>query len=348
MRVVFPVPYLDRLEPGSSGLCIRFDDVAEHEVPEIAGEDAPVIVSARSSFRNDHEDLCWRSIDLRLHDGKLLRSAKNSADSGNCIVAQAIPRRIGHRIDWGDSEFVRLLPGWRDKYLTSAVLDLRNGKSGFSRIRTALDPGLLEEWSRERMRKMTELALARLVLIDGQLWKQTNWPRIRLGGDRSLMAQITFDEEKEWVRPWYGHLPFEARMILLSQNYMVSEIAEEAGIPLSDGHQVIVDHIDFDALPYLNERVAEAWRVASTLEHRASSIIGEQPATAVASWLALRDALRKRDPDAGVEDILQLVLPLKEALGWGRPDIAAETDKMLSVLNIDEAISPARSESPRR
>lgn len=342
MRVAFPVLYLDRLESGSEKLCIRLDEVVEHDVPEITSACAPVIVSARSSVIGEDNGVHWRSNDLRLHDGKLLRLAGYSASPDHCIAAQELPQRVRGRINWKYTEFVPLLPGSRDIYLSNAAVAVRNGKSGFIRVRASLDEELLTEWSRDRMHEMTRRALERLVVVDGQVWKQTNWPRIRLASDRALMAQITFDEEEEWVRPHYGHLSSDHRMILLSQAHKIPDIAAEAGLPLADGYQVAVDYIATDAPPYLNERMNEAWRVAATLERKVASIIGEQSPEAVFGWLALRDTISKRDPQAQVEDIIEMVVAQREALYRDRPDIVAETDRMLSVFDGDDALSPAR------
>ncbi|MBY3433381.1 hypothetical protein HFN89_04295 [Rhizobium laguerreae] len=347
MRVVFPVPYLDRLEPRSEDLCIRLDDVVECEVPEATIADARIVVSARSSRIGEDNGVYWRRNDLRYHGGKLLRRAGHTAAPDNYIEAQDLPQRLRGRIDWKHIGFVPLLPGSKDRYLHDAAVAVRHGKSGFIRIRARLDEELLVEWSRDRMREMTQRALERLVVVDGEVWKQTNWPRIMLGGDRELMALLTFDEEKEWVRPHYGHMTSEHRMILLSQAHKIPDIAAEAGRPLAEGYQVAVDYIARDALPFLNERVDEAWRVAATLEHRVSSIIGEQSPAAVASWLALREAVRERDPKAEVDDILEIVFTLKDALDRDRSDIVsevvAETDRMLSVFDLDEMDLPALS-----
>ncbi|MCS4089579.1 hypothetical protein [Rhizobium sp. BK176] len=334
MKVILPVIYLDRLE--TDGLGLQTGELIERDVPEISSCDAPVIVSARSSFTmEDH--IRWRSIDLRLHKGKILRSANYFADSQHCIGTDALPARVRGKVDWKYGEFIQLLPGSRDRYLHNAAVSLQNGNSGFIRIRAALDDDLMIEWAQARMREMTQRALDRLVIVDGQVWKETNWPRIRLAGERSLMAQLTFDEENESVRPHYGRLAYDHRMLLLSQAHKIRQLAEEAGIPLDDDHRVEVDRIDTGAMPFLSERLNEAWRIADTVERRVSSIVGEQSDEAVASWLALRDALSRRDPEAEVEDVVELVMAMKNVLGREHADIVAETKRMLSVLDIEEA-----------
>jgi hypothetical protein len=307
-----------------------------------------VIVSARSSVAIEGR-VDWRSIDLRLSNGKLLRSANYFADSQHCILARNLPDRVGGRVDWKHGDFIPLLPGSRDRYLHNAAVSVQNGKSGFIRIRAALDEELMVEWGRTRMRNMTQRALERLVIVDGQVWKETNWPRIRLAEDRALMAQLAFDEQNESVRPHYGRLASDHRMLLLSQAHKIREIADEAGLPLAEGYQVVVDHMAFDVLPYMKERVVEAWRAATTLEHRVSSIIGEQSAAVVSSWLALREAVSKRDPEMTVDEIVDLVIHLRKALGCDHQDIIDETDRMLMVLDIDgQETSPARSMQGRR
>ncbi|MDW9481309.1 hypothetical protein GOB57_21930 [Sinorhizobium meliloti] len=330
MKVAFPSPYLDRLKTGESDLVIHLDDVVEHDVDEIRKRDAPVVISLRVPIP-DHEDV---PVELRFHEGKLLRSACYHADSDDCIKAENLPQLRDGRVIGFDARFLALLPGSQDVYLYNAVGSLLRGKSGAMRVRAALDDEFLVEWSRGRMRDYTQRALGRLKLLDGELWKETNWPRIRLFGTDALNAAITFDEDGEFVRSRYPTPCSGDRTLLLSQAHRIEDIAQELGIPLGP-RTVVIDYISTEDYPNLNERASEAWRIADAFEHRVAKLAGEIPAVAIVHWLALREAVRERDANVPTDDILNLVFSLRDGLGLNSPDIVSEVDQMLAILDVE-------------
>jgi hypothetical protein len=342
MNVVFPVPYLDRIEPGG-GLCIRFDDPIERDVPEISANEAPIVMAARSSFRRRDNGIGWHSIHLRSHDGHILRNAHHSGFTDGRIAAENMPVRVGRRIDWKTGQFTVLLPSAREMLLTEAVLDMSRAKSSVTRVRRALDDEFLVEWGSERMRDLTQRALDRLVIVDGQVWKRTNWPRVRIDVDfGGPIATLSFDEDRDLVKPHYGYLP-DGNHMLLSQYQRFSELSEASGDGLLPReYQVVVDHIDVEAMPLLNERLYEAWRIAATLERRVSAILGGQLAAVVTNWLALRELIVNRSSDVDVEEIVDSVVTVKNALGDDLAEIADETDHMLRIFDISDHAEPAR------
>ncbi|MCV9963526.1 hypothetical protein OIU34_16610 [Pararhizobium sp. BT-229] len=330
MKLAAPLPYVDRIEKKKSvTFVVRMDEFTEWDIPEISIGDTTDAVMASASRGTFDGPLEWYPVEMRAYKGRLIR--RTGQDGGpDGIRLGHIPRLKDGYLKCDSDSFSRLQSA---SILHGATCSMLEGHSGY-RYTSSVTPTELEMLGRERQRAMAATMLDRLVLVDGELWKAVVDPRIKLHAfeGSALSAEIDFNEydERDNVS-LAGSRGVRVMTLPICEAQRIDQIADKFGLPLA-ARQIAHVSISSDAPICRDGRLWTAWHAARFIGMEVGDVIGSQSATAVANWLALRDALSIREAGMSAEDVLSMVDALKTSLGPDCRGIVAGTEELLEFI----------------